>query len=324
MEPSENDSLSAFYYKEVSWNNEDFSLLCRELETYLDQAIGGAEKREKYQEFNHLDSMEYVLIAYENHVPIGCGALREYIEKRENAAWESEDWEQMGNASLNKNKCMELKRVYVRPEYRTRGVGTGILQRLVRYAREKGYREILLETGEFLKESCQLYTRFGFKQIANYGPYINMEESLCMGRRIDEIHYSMERSFSVKDIESLYESVGWLSARYGERLVQAFQKAGTVISAWEGKQLAGLIEVLDDGEVTAYIHYLLVRPEYQRQGIGERLLELVKERYKTYLYQIVISEEKKNVRFYEKCGFTSVNQAAPLQILNCQESWGFI
>lgn len=320
MEVSKDKSLPAFDYEEVSWDHEDFFILCRELDSYLDRAIGGAEKREKYQGFNHLDTMDYVLIAYENHIPVGCGALREYTHERSTATWEGESLKQSGNGAMNRDKSIELKRVYVRPEYRTQGVGTGILQRLMRYAREKGYREILLETGEFLKESCRLYTRFGFERIANYGAYANMKESLCMGKKLSEIHYSMERSFSVRDIENLYKSVGWLSARYGERLVQAFQKAGTVISAWEGKRLVGLIEVLDDGELTAYIHYLLVRPEYQRQGIGEGLLELIKERYKNYLYLIVISEEKKNVRFYEKCGFTSVNQATPLQNLKCQET----
>lgn len=50
---------------------------------------------------------------------------------------------------------------------------------------------------------------------------------------------------------------------------------------------------MDDGELTAYIHYLLIRPEYQRRGIGRKLLELVKEKYKDYLYLLVISEEKK-------------------------------
>lgn len=315
MEVSENNSISFLCYEEVSWDNEDFSFLCRELDSYLDQAIGGAEKREKYQGFNHLDTMDYVLIAYESNIPIGCGALREYSQEPGKTVREGEEWS--GEKSIKKS--IELKRVYVRPKYRSRGVGTGILQRLMGYARKRGYQEILLETGEFLKESCRLYTRFGFERIANYGPYVNMEESLCMGRKLSAIQYSMERSFAVKDVERLYASVGWMSARYGERLVLAFQKAGTVISAWEGNQLVGLIEVLDDGELTAYIHYLLIRPEYQRQGIGEQLLELVKEKYKQYLYLIVISEEKKNVGFYEACGFTTGTQAAVLQILNEQQ-----
>lgn len=304
--------LPTFHYEAVRWDNEDFLCLCRELDSYLDQAIGGAERREKYLKFNHSDTMDYVLVAYEGDTPVGCGALREYSREPKDSS--------MKMQNVNGKRRAEIKRVYVRPTYREQGVGTGILQRLTGYARRTGYQELLLETGEFLKESCRLYTHLGFQRILNYGPYANMEESLCMGKQIAEIRYSLERNFSIKDVKELYESVGWLSARYGERLVQAFQKAGTVISAWEGKQLVGLVEVLDDGELTAYIHYLLVRPEYQRQGIGEQLLGFVEEQYKDYLYLIVISEEKKTVGFYEKIGFTSVNQVTPLQILKCQGS----
>ena len=63
-----------------------------------------------------------------------------------------------------------------------------------------------------------------------------------------------------------------------------------------------------------YIHYLLVRPEYQIQGIGKRLLNMVKERYEKFLYLVVISEEK-NAGFYEKSGFDVKGVAVPLVIL---------
>lgn len=286
-------------YEEVDCNCEDFRDLSNELDLYLNQAIGGAEKREKYQEFNHLDTMDFVLIAYIREVPIGCGALREYSRERN-------------------RRSIEIKRVFVKEAYRTQGVATGIMQRLLGYARKNGYEEVLLETGEFLNASCKLYNRFGFEQIPNYGAYVNMEESLCMKKVLEEICYSRERLFVEEEVRDLYESVGWLSARYPKRLVQAFQKAGTVISAWEGNHLIGLVEVLDDGELTAYVHYLLVRPEYQRQGVGKHLLELVKEQYKNYLYLIVICEEKKTIGFYEGIGFTYAKQASPLQILKAE------
>lgn len=302
-----------FRYEEVRCDNGDFLRLSKELDLYLDQAIGGVEKRRKYVGFNQLETMDYVVIAYDGHTPVGCGALRNYL-------YESENQDTRIQENADKVKIIEVKRVYVRTEYRNQGIGTGILQYLMEYARENGYQKVLLETGEFLKESCKLYSRFGFERISNYGPYTDMKESLCMGKALEQIHYSVERRFSPEEIRELFHSVGWMSAQYAERLVQAFQKAGTVVSAWEGKRLAGLAEVLDDGELVAYVHYLLVRPEYQRQGIGEQLLEFVKDYYKDYLYLIVISEERKTVAFYEKCGFTTVSQATPLQILNCKNT----
>lgn len=303
MEEKDKNSFLKYRYEVAKCDSKDFIELSNELDRYLDLAIGGAEKREKYKDFNHLDTMDYVLIAYADDLPIGCGALREYLNEEH-------------------KRSIEMKRVYVKEAYRSQGIATGMMQRMLDYARKHGYEEILLETGEFLREACRLYARFGFERIPKYGVYAKMEESLCMRKELMEIHYSHERIFDEEEVRDLYDSVGWLSARYSKRLVQAFHKAGTVISAWEHNHLIGLVEVLDDGELTAYIHYLLVRPEYQRQGVGKRLLELVKERYQDYLYLIVISEEPRCIGFYEEIGFTCMNQATPLHILKAEYKEG--
>lgn len=159
--------MEEYRYEVAECNSEDFMNLSKELDTYLDEAIGGAEKREKYKDFNHLDTMDYVLIAYAGDLPIGCGALREYSNEEN-------------------RRSIEMKRVYVKEAYRSRGIATGMMQRMLDYARRHGYEEILLETGEFLKDACKLYTRFGFEQIPNYGAYVNMEESLCMRKKLME------------------------------------------------------------------------------------------------------------------------------------------
>ena len=280
-------------YEEVSYDCKDFIVLTDELDLYLNQAIGGEEKREKYKGFNHLDTMDYVIVSYEGSVPIGCAALRQFSKKE-----------------------VELKRVFVRDDYRNKGVAAEIVRQLIDYSKLKGYHKIILETGEFLQASIKLYTKLGFQRINNYGTYVNMEESVCMGLELLNIKYSFGRTFNKNELKQLFQSVGWLSANYSDRIVKAFQNAGTVISAWDGNKLIGLIEVLDDGELTAYIHYLLVRPEYQRQGIGKTLLTMVREQYKEYLYLVVISENQKNVDFYKKMGFSMEEEATPLKILS--------
>ena len=80
--------------------------------------------------------------------------------------------------------------------------------------------------------------------------------------------------------------------------------SSNVITAWEDNQLAGLIRVLDDSELLAQIHYVLVNPKFQGQGIAGNLVEMVKEKYKDYLYIESMPEDKNNVPFYEKHGFT--------------------
>ena len=78
-----------------------------------------------------------------------------------------------------------------------------------------------------------------------------------------EIVYKDIHEFKKEDLESLFLSVEWSSGHYPDKLVVAMQNFETVYTAWDGDQLVGLICAMDDGIMTAYVHYLLVRPEYQ-------------------------------------------------------------
>lgn len=86
-----------------------------------------------------------------------------------------------------------------------------------------------------------------------------------------------------------------------------------VISAWDDKRLVRLICAMDDGIMTAYIHYLLVDPTYQKLKIGKTLVEKMKERYKDYL-RIVIVSYNEEIGFYESCGFKKADYASPMFI----------
>lgn len=119
--------------------------------------------------------------------------------------------------------------------------------------------------------------------------------------------------FTAQQLEELFLSVEWSSGHYPERLVKAMRNFETVFAAWSGDTLAGLICAMDDGSMTAYVHYLLVRPEYQGMGIGKRLVERVKERYADYLRVVVIAYDDE-VGFYENCGFERSSNSSPLFI----------
>lgn len=117
------------------------------------------------------------------------------------------------------------------------------------------------------------------------------------------VRYTDERSFTAQQLEKLFLSVGWISGKYPERLKKALDSCGTVYTAWDGEELVGLANAIDDGELTAYVHYLLVAPEYQGQGIATSLLELMKKRYRGYLHFFLVAEHKDLISFYEKQGF---------------------
>lgn len=121
-----------------------------------------------------------------------------------------------------------------------------------------------------------------------------------------EIRYTEERCFTQQQLQELFQSVNWTSGNYPERLWKALTNCETVITAWEGEQLIGLINAIDDGEMTAYVHYLCIRPEYQGKGIGKSLLEQIKEKYKSFFYLMLVAEHDALVNFYGKNGFQEV------------------
>lgn len=106
-----------------------------------------------------------------------------------------------------------------------------------------------------------------------------------------------------EDVKDLFLSVEWLSGNYPERLKKALDHCETVITAWDGDRLAGLINAIDDSELTAYVHYLCVDPAYQKCGIGKELLRRIKEKYSTYLYLILLAENEPLIEYYKQNGF---------------------
>lgn len=122
------------------------------------------------------------------------------------------------------------------------------------------------------------------------------------------------KRFNPNELQELFLSVDWSSGHYPEKLATAMKNYGSVFSAWNGDLLVGLISTMDDGIMNAYVHYLLIRPEYQSKGIGKLLVNKVTERYKDYLRIILIAYDKE-VAFYEKLGFdVAGNDKVPMFI----------
>lgn len=134
------------------------------------------------------------------------------------------------------------------------------------------------------------------------------------------ITYTEEKRFTKEQVQDLFLSVGWISGQYPERLFRALQQSSTVLTAWEDNRLVGLARVLDDGELVAFIHYVLVHPDYQGKGIAGTMLTKLKEKYQSYLYLEVMPEERKNVPFYEKHGFQVLPDGTPMKISNFSNS----
>lgn len=121
-----------------------------------------------------------------------------------------------------------------------------------------------------------------------------------------KIVYKSKKRVSKKNLTDLFLSLEWESGNYPENLANAIRNSSHVITAWDIESskntLVGLINCLSDGYMAAYIHYLLVRPEYQKRGIGRTLLELMILQCSKVRQKVLISDDKQT-GFYKKFGF---------------------
>ena len=140
-------------------DNPDF----RELIHCLDQDL--AEKDGKahiyYSRFNKIDKIKHAVVAYINAKPVGCGGLK-----------------------VHKPGTMEIKRMYVLPESRGKGIAIRVLEELENWARELSCNRCILETGKKQPEATALYKKSGYEPMPNYGQYANVENSLCFEKTI--------------------------------------------------------------------------------------------------------------------------------------------
>ena len=128
-----------------------------------------------------------------------------------------------------------------------------------------------------------------------------------------DITYKDSRDFERDELERLFLSVGWSSGHFPDRLAAAMKNFKTVFSAWSEERLVGMVCAMDDGEMNAYVHYLLVDPEFQDRAIGRTLVEMIKEKYAGYLRIAVIAYDDE-MSFYENCGFKKSENASPMFI----------
>lgn len=126
-----------------------------------DLAIRDGEDHSFYNQFNKIDKIKHVVVFYENDIAVGCGAFRE-----------------------KESNSVEIKRMYVHPDHRKKGIASQVLTELERWAAEIKYPYTVLETGKKQPEAIALYQKSGYSIIPNYPPYENVENSVCMKKTL--------------------------------------------------------------------------------------------------------------------------------------------
>lgn len=145
--------------KRTNSSDADFVALVKKLDAYL--ALVDGDDHSFYDQFNKLDAIKNVVVAYKDDTAVGCGAMKELGPQ-----------------------TMEIKRMYTDPANRGEGIASIILQELEGWAIELQYGVCMLETGIRQAEAISLYHKLGYQPIPNYGQYAGVATSLCFEKHL--------------------------------------------------------------------------------------------------------------------------------------------
>ncbi|MEL7163734.1 MAG: GNAT family N-acetyltransferase [Bacteroidota bacterium] len=136
-----------------------FHELVRRLDAHL--AVTDGDEHDFYHQYNGLDDIKYVVLAYLEDEAVGCGAIKQFAPG-----------------------TMEVKRMYTDGAHRGHGIAGEVLAELEQWARELGASRCLLETGVRQPYAIRLYEKHGYLRMANYGQYVGVANSVCMEKRL--------------------------------------------------------------------------------------------------------------------------------------------
>ncbi len=142
-------------------SNPDFARFSQDMEEYYNQMAGGEQNRKGFIPYNALKDIHDVVIVYNGNHAVACASFKEYSE---------ED--------------VEIKRVWVDPNYRGHHISKKMIEMLEKRAKERGYRRAILQTREKCVEAVHLYKTMGYEQMENYPPYDRMNLAVCYGKNL--------------------------------------------------------------------------------------------------------------------------------------------
>jgi putative acetyltransferase len=140
-------------------DNIHFQALVKELDK--DLAIRDGDEHAFYAQFNKSDKIKHAIVAFDGELAVGCGAIRAFDEN-----------------------CMEVKRMWVEPSHRGKGIASMMLKELESWTKELGFPKCILETGNKQLEAIELYKKNNYTIIENYGPYKGVANSICFEKSL--------------------------------------------------------------------------------------------------------------------------------------------
>ena len=145
--------------KRTSTSDPDFALLVRFLDHELWHEL--QEDQATYDQYNKVPDIKTAILVYVDGEAVACGCFKE-----------------------KETTTIEIKRMFVKKNYRGMGISKLVLAELESWSIELGYTYAILETSIHFDTAIKLYQTNGYHVIENYPPYVGLEESVCMKKKL--------------------------------------------------------------------------------------------------------------------------------------------
>jgi GNAT superfamily N-acetyltransferase len=258
-----------------------------------------------YAPFNTLGKITAVVLAFQDDEPAGCGAFKPYGESG-----------------------VEMKRVFVKPDFRGLGISKRVMAELETWAAEKGCTHSVLETGINQPEAISLYEGIGYRRRENFEPYVGLAESVCFekalhlltenqgGTRMIRPYVNGDLSGCVQLLMAAYNGEPWRNhwteetgSMYLGEYAGSAQFVGWV--ALEEGRLAGALfghRKVWWTQDELFVDELFVHPDFQGRGHGRRLLQTAEEHcVKNGLAGVTLLTDRHmpSLAFYQQNGYSA-------------------
>ena len=276
--------------KFVDAENADLLMLAAKLDEYYFEIVGEVHKR--YAKYNDPHLFGCRAVVYIDGKAAGCGC-----------------WKRIDERSV------EVKRIYVLPEYRRQGVASAVIGAVERDAAQHGYTHAILETARTTADSAALYLKLGYRVMPYYGSPAGADNCLCFEKELDSAPEVELKFVDVTDADlaalvaelDAYFHAGWGEvADHYKQYHTLDGMACAVVAYIEGKPAAcGCWRAFDP--VTAEIKRMYVRPAYRRQGIAGKIVAALEQHAAANgCHRAVLetgADMPEAIAFYEKQGY---------------------
>ena len=128
-----------------------------------------------------------------------------------------------------------------------------------------------------------------------------------------DIKISLTDKIEDEEVLAIYKANKWSSAEKPSQLLSALRGSHSLVTARISGKLVGIGNAISDGHLVVYYPHMLVHPEYQRNGIGKKMIEAMQSKYSGF-HQQMLTADGGAIEFYKTVGFVKADKTQSMWI----------